>query len=118
MYDDPRHAITREKELKKWRRAWKLDLIEKMNPEWIDLYDAFAGSPRWISGSRYARPGMTEMGETSFTVTRHSGAVRSAEPGIQAKSTCQRRSRGGLRSVTEMRLRRAGFRVRAARAPE
>ena len=38
-YDDPTTAITREKELKKWRRAWKLDLIEKMNPEWIDLYD-------------------------------------------------------------------------------
>jgi putative endonuclease len=38
-YDDPTNAIAREKELKKWRRAWKLDLIEKMNPGWIDLYD-------------------------------------------------------------------------------
>ncbi len=32
-------AITREKRLKKWRRKWKLDLIETGNPDWRDLYD-------------------------------------------------------------------------------
>ena len=37
-YDDPISAITREKELKKWRRAWKIDLIVKDNPDWNDLY--------------------------------------------------------------------------------
>ena len=37
-YADIRDAITREKALKKWRRAWKLKLIEDMNPEWDDLY--------------------------------------------------------------------------------
>ena len=37
-YDDPTSAITREKEIKKWRRAWKIDLIERDNPEWRDLY--------------------------------------------------------------------------------
>ncbi|HER35209.1 MAG TPA: GIY-YIG nuclease family protein [Halothiobacillaceae bacterium] len=31
-------AITREKRLKKWRRVWKLRLIESFNPEWKDLY--------------------------------------------------------------------------------
>ena len=31
-------AITREKELKKWRRDWKIRLIEESNPEWDDLY--------------------------------------------------------------------------------
>jgi putative endonuclease len=31
-------AITREKQIKKWERAWKLKLIEEMNPEWDDLY--------------------------------------------------------------------------------
>lgn len=32
-------AITREKQLKKWRRKWKIQLIEDENPEWRDLYD-------------------------------------------------------------------------------
>ena len=31
-------AITREKKIKNWKRAWKLALIEKTNPEWRDLY--------------------------------------------------------------------------------
>ncbi|MBO0346622.1 GIY-YIG nuclease family protein [Roseibium sp. CAU 1637] len=30
-------AIAREKAIKTWRRAWKIELIEAMNPEWIDL---------------------------------------------------------------------------------
>ena len=36
--DDVRSAIEREKQLKKWKREWKLELIEKENPEWEDLY--------------------------------------------------------------------------------
>jgi putative endonuclease len=32
-------AIVREKNLKKWKREWKLGIIEKNNPEWKDLYD-------------------------------------------------------------------------------
>lgn len=32
-------AITREKQLKEWKRSWKLELIEKSNPDWKDLYD-------------------------------------------------------------------------------
>lgn len=31
-------AITREKALKEWKRAWKLELIEQTNPTWRDLY--------------------------------------------------------------------------------
>ena len=31
-------AIQREKRLKKWNRAWKIELIEKENPGWTDLY--------------------------------------------------------------------------------
>jgi putative endonuclease len=38
-YDDPINAISREKEIKKWRRAWKLRLIEQSNSQWVDLYD-------------------------------------------------------------------------------
>ncbi|MGH8050336.1 MAG: GIY-YIG nuclease family protein [Methylococcales bacterium] len=33
-------AITREKQLKKWNRAWKIRLIEEVNPYWNDLYDS------------------------------------------------------------------------------
>jgi len=36
-------AILREKQIKKWRRAWKLDLIERGNPDWRDLYDDLLG---------------------------------------------------------------------------
>jgi putative endonuclease len=32
-------AISREKQIKKWRRAWKLELIERENPDWRDLYE-------------------------------------------------------------------------------
>ena len=32
-------AIQREKAIKEWKRAWKLALIEKANPDWIDLYE-------------------------------------------------------------------------------
>ena len=42
VYDDPTSAITREKELKKWRREWKIRLIEEKNPQWIDLYPQIA----------------------------------------------------------------------------
>lgn len=33
-------AIAREKQLKKWNRAWKIRLIEELNPSWKDLYDS------------------------------------------------------------------------------
>ena len=38
-HDDIDRALQREKNLKHWRRAWKIDLIEKSNPDWHDLYD-------------------------------------------------------------------------------
>jgi putative endonuclease len=39
IHDDPVFAITREKELKKWKRNLQIKLIETDNPEWLDLYD-------------------------------------------------------------------------------
>lgn len=38
MHDNAESAITREKQLKKWNRLWKLRLIEERNPEWDDLF--------------------------------------------------------------------------------
>ncbi|MDD5464693.1 MAG: GIY-YIG nuclease family protein [Candidatus Moranbacteria bacterium] len=37
--EDAYSALAREKALKKWNRAWKMQLIEKGNPDWKDLYD-------------------------------------------------------------------------------
>jgi putative endonuclease len=39
QHDTAESAITREKQIKKWERAWKVELIEATNPYWNDLYD-------------------------------------------------------------------------------
>lgn len=39
LHGDMQTAIQREKQLKKWNRQWKIDLIEKTNLEWKDLWD-------------------------------------------------------------------------------
>jgi len=36
-------AILREKQIKKWNRAWKLRLIQEGNPQWLDLWDSIVG---------------------------------------------------------------------------
>ena len=41
-YSDVTEAIRREKQIKKWRRDWKIALIEAGNPDWSDLYDRIA----------------------------------------------------------------------------
>lgn len=41
-YGDIGDAITREKRIKKWNRDWKLELIEKSNPDWRDLFPDIA----------------------------------------------------------------------------
>ncbi|MFG1190591.1 MULTISPECIES: GIY-YIG nuclease family protein [Xanthobacter] len=42
QHDTAYGAITREKRLKKWPREWKMNLIERENPHWLDLYDDIA----------------------------------------------------------------------------
>jgi putative endonuclease len=39
VYKDAENAMKRERRLKKWNRIWKIELIEKFNPEWKDLYE-------------------------------------------------------------------------------
>ncbi|MBI2256138.1 MAG: GIY-YIG nuclease family protein [Proteobacteria bacterium] len=39
FHDDIRSAIQREKSIKHWPRAWKINVIEASNPDWDDLYD-------------------------------------------------------------------------------
>jgi putative endonuclease len=43
MHDNAESAIVREKQLKKWNRLWKIQLIERTNPEWCDLYSEIVG---------------------------------------------------------------------------
>jgi putative endonuclease len=43
LYEDIAVAIAREKQLKKWNRAWKIKAIEKSNSGWNDLYDRLLG---------------------------------------------------------------------------
>jgi putative endonuclease len=38
IHEDIYEAITREKQIKKWNRDWKINLIEKHNPQWLDLF--------------------------------------------------------------------------------
>jgi putative endonuclease len=42
QFDQVEFAIQREKRLKKWKRAWKIALIERTNPNWIDLFPGIA----------------------------------------------------------------------------
>ena len=41
-YPTAAEAIDREKDIKKWRRQWKVNLIEENNPDWMDLYSLLA----------------------------------------------------------------------------
>ena len=42
VHDSRESAFARERQIKKWNRAWKIELIEKMNPGWRDLYEVIA----------------------------------------------------------------------------
>lgn len=43
VFNYVKDAISREKQIKKWNRNWKLNLIEKENPMWFDLSEQFTG---------------------------------------------------------------------------
>ena len=51
-YKKPLEAIHREKQLKKYRRSWKEDLINKMNPDWKDLSEGWFDSREFDSFRR------------------------------------------------------------------
>lgn len=42
IHSTAENAIAAEKKLKRYKRKWKVDLIEKENPEWLDLYDTIS----------------------------------------------------------------------------
>ena len=52
-FADVREAIQREKTMKEWPRAWKVNLIERENPHWMDLYPSLPGvRPQPVKGAR------------------------------------------------------------------
>ncbi|MFI8743985.1 GIY-YIG nuclease family protein [Pseudomonas sp. NPDC077186] len=55
QHEDMHSAIAREKAIKKWNRAWKLRLIEELNPHWQDLWPEITGASRLHSGSPPSR---------------------------------------------------------------
>ncbi len=58
IYESAEAAINREKQIKKWKRKWKLELIEKNNLAWNDLYDDFCekACPELDSGTGFLLP--------------------------------------------------------------
>ena len=52
LHDDMSNAILREKQLKKWNRDWKKELIEKQNPYWNDLWSTITGNDTGFPLSR------------------------------------------------------------------
>lgn len=59
-------AIAREKAIKKWNRAWKFNLIEQTNPNWLDLWPVITGEQADFR--------VPDIGEHSSAPSRHSSA--------------------------------------------
>lgn len=57
-HDTRENAFTRERQMKEWKRAWKIELIEQMNPFWADLFDELTGqSPSLQTSGPRPSPG-------------------------------------------------------------
>jgi putative endonuclease len=54
VFSDAENAIKREKRLKKWPRDFKMNVIEKMNPEWKDLYETITLYPYFPSSGEFS----------------------------------------------------------------
>ena len=44
IHESAYEAITREKRIKKWNRDWKINLVQAMNPGWVDLYEGLVAA--------------------------------------------------------------------------
>jgi putative endonuclease len=81
-------AIAREKDIKKWRCAWKLALIEKTNPQWRDLYADFS-NPRLALSPRASCPPLVIPGHRAAMNPEPRGDVRySQEADVSHQSAC------------------------------
>ena len=55
LHENMMSAITREKQMKKWNRAWKLELIEKQNSAWRDLWEEIIRETNTKTGFPFSR---------------------------------------------------------------
>ena len=51
MHETRQSAFERERAMKKWRRLWKLELIENFNPGWRDLFEVITAEQTWVPAS-------------------------------------------------------------------
>jgi putative endonuclease len=70
-------AYKREQQVKRWRREWKLALIEKLNPRWEDLYPSIAGSGPAVERVVQSKMTPTLPGQAPDLIR---GASRDLEP--------------------------------------
>ena len=78
MYEDPASAISREKELKKWKRSWKIELIEAQNPQWEDLCESICK----IVIPRRCEASNPESRGSGFASTTRPGTTASRRRGL------------------------------------
>jgi len=74
-FDDVRNAISREKELKGWRRGKKVALIEESNPKWKDLAAGWYGQSDGTIKKRFARENQKVLSETGGGTDRLTSRV-------------------------------------------
>ena len=84
-------AIQREKSLKRWNRAWKMQLIEHENPDWFDLYPTLCGIKADPRGDRQASDvqrwlKMIDEGHTPLPPSLSSGSTRGSDVGLSVLS--------------------------------
>jgi putative endonuclease len=84
-HGDINTAVTREKRLKRWNRAWKIKLIEEHNSGWNDLYDRMMGE-----GALPDFSGMPQL-QTHLSSPASREAVREGDPGGETVSVSTKR---------------------------
>ncbi len=101
-HDDVEGAILREKRIKRWRREWKVALIEAKNPGWDDLFHLIEPG---MSGTRFRiglppsgmtlhdRAGVTAPNPSSHPIRCHPGRRRSRRAGIARRRESARNGR-------------------------
>jgi len=81
VHSDMRVAIQREKSLKRYLRQWKIELIEKDNPNWIDLWETIRPGP--LAGERRVTPAQLMRGEVVALDPANVMPLRKKDPRVK-----------------------------------